>query len=249
MTVSEGEPLEVDERPWLGGRVRLRQPVRGYRAALDAALLAAFTPAACDQSVLEIGTGAGAVLCAIGQRCPGRQLAGIERDPVMADLARQNLALNGLQGQILTADIADGFRPLKLDRADWVIANPPYFDDPGAMRAPSEAKRGAWMADDGLAGWIAFMLAAAQDRGGLAMVHRADRLADILALFGEKAGSFVILPVHPFADEPAKRVLVRARRSGRAPLRLMPPLILHDRNGGKHTPQAEAILRGEMDLL
>lgn len=249
MTVAPDEHLEVDERPWLGGRVRLRQPVRGYRAALDAALLAAFTPAACDQSVLEVGTGAGAVLTAIGQRCPGRTLTGIERDPIMADLARQNLALNGLEGQILTTDIADGFRALGLDRADWVIANPPYFDDPNAMRPPADSKRGAWMADAGLQGWIGFMLAACQDRGGLALVHRADRLADILGLLGEKAGSFVILPVHPFCDEPAKRVLVRARRSGKAPLRLMPPLILHDREGDRHTRQADAILRGEIDLL
>ena len=55
-------------------------------------------------------------------------------------------------------------------------------------------------------------------------------------------------PIHPFADEPAKRVLVHAIKTGRAPLRLLPPLILHDREGGKHTPQAEAILRGEASL-
>jgi tRNA1(Val) A37 N6-methylase TrmN6 len=51
--------------------------------------------------------------------------------------------------------------------------------------------------------------------------------------------------VLPFADQPAKRVLVRAIKSGKAPLRLLPPLILHDREGGKHTPEVEAILRGE----
>lgn len=249
MTVSPDEPIKIEQAPWLGGRVQLRQPVRGYRAALDAALLAAFTPAACDQSVLEIGTGAGAVLTAIGHRCPGRTLFGLERDAQMADLARQNLALNGLSGTIVTADIADGFRSTGLERADWVIANPPYFDDPADLRAPDAAKRGAWMADDGLEGWITFMLAAARDRGGLALVHRADRLADILQLLGTKAGSFVILPVQPFADAPAKRVLVRARRSGKAPLRLLPALILHDRQTGHHTPEAEAILRGEQDLL
>ena len=54
--------------------------------------------------------------------------------------------------------------------------------------------------------------------------------------------------VHAFADEPAKRVLVHAIKTGRAPLRLLPPLILHDREGGKHTSQAEAILRGEASL-
>jgi tRNA1(Val) A37 N6-methylase TrmN6 len=54
--------------------------------------------------------------------------------------------------------------------------------------------------------------------------------------------------VHPFADAPAKRVLVRAIKTGKAPLQLAPPLILHARDGGKHTSEAEAILRGEADL-
>ena len=77
---------------------------------------------------------------------------------------------------------------------------------------------------------------------------RADRLADLLALLGEKAGSFAVRPVHPYADEPAKRVLVQAIKTGKAPLRLLPPLVLHDRSGGKHTAEAEVILRGEAAL-
>ena len=50
------------------------------------------------------------------------------------------------------------------------------------------------------------------------------------------------------ADEPAKRVIVQAVKTGKAPLRLLPPLVLHDRSGAKHTAEAEAILRGEADL-
>ena len=55
-------------------------------------------------------------------------------------------------------------------------------------------------------------------------------------------------PTPAFADEPAKRVLVRAVKTGKAPLRLLPALALHDRGGPKHRPEAEAILRGEADL-
>lgn len=80
------------------------------------------------------------------------------------------------------------------------------------------------------------------------MIHRADRLADLLALLGEKAGSFRIRPIHPFADQPAKRVLVRAVKTGKAPLVLLPPLVLHDREGSKHTAEVEAILRGQAAL-
>ena len=84
--------------------------------------------------------------------------------------------------------------------------------------------------------------------GAITLIHRADRLADILALLGEKCGGIQIRPIHPFADEPAKRVLVRAIKTGKAPLALLPPLILHPREGAKHTEETEAILRGEARL-
>jgi tRNA1(Val) A37 N6-methylase TrmN6 len=73
-------------------------------------------------------------------------------------------------------------------------------------------------------------------------------LGDLLALLAPKAGSIQIRPVQPFADQPAKRVLVRAVKTGKAPLRLLPALVLHDHDGGKHAAAAEAILRGEADL-
>jgi tRNA1(Val) A37 N6-methylase TrmN6 len=80
------------------------------------------------------------------------------------------------------------------------------------------------------------------------LIHRADRLGDLLALLAPKAGSVQIRPVQPYAEAPAKRVLVRAVKTGKAPLRLLPPLVLHDRSGAKHAPEAEAILRGEAEL-
>ena len=89
---------------------------------------------------------------------------------------------------------------------------------------------------------------AVREGGRIVVIHRADRLADLLALLGDKAGSFAIRPIHPYADQPAKRVLVQAIKTGKAPLRLLPPLVLHDRTDAKHSPEAEAILRGEAGL-
>ena len=244
------EQIDVTENALLNGRVRLRQPARGYRAGMDAALLAAACPALPGQRVMEAGCGAGAVLMQIAARRPGVMLAGLERDPAMAGLAAGNAALNGWGDRIdvRQGDVAAGFRALGLEPFDWAVSNPPFFDDPGALRAPAPGKRGAWMADDGLAAWTGFLLKAVKEGGRMVVIHRADRLADILALLGDKAGSFAVRPVHPYADEPAKRVLVHAVKTGRAPLRLLPPLILHDRDGGKHSAEAEAILRGEAEL-
>lgn len=250
MTVAPFPPQggEIVENALLGGRIRLRQPAKGYRAGMDAALLAAAVGATAGERVIEAGCGAGAVLIQMAARAPGVELTGVERDPAMAALARENTALNGAEATILEADVAAGFRALGLEPFDRAVSNPPFFDDPGALRAPAPGKHGAWMADDGLAAWTRFLLKAVREGGRIVIIHRADRLADLLALLGETAGSFSLRPVHPFADEPAKRVLVQAIKTGRAPLRLLPPLVLHDRSGGKHTPEAEAILRGAAAL-
>ena len=250
MTVAPfpSDAVEIVENALLGGRVRLRQPAKGYRAGMDAALLAAAVAAEPGQRVIEAGCGAGAVLMQIAARRPGVALTGLERDPVMAALARENAALNGADARIVEGDVAAGFRGLALAPFDWAVSNPPFFDDPGALRAPSPGKRGAWMADDGLKAWTDFLLKGVREGGRIVVIHRADRLADLLGLLGEKAGSFAVRGIHPYTDEPAKRVLVQAVKTGKAPLRLLPPLVLHERGGAKHTADADAILRGEAEV-
>lgn len=252
--MSEPNAPEIVENALLGGRVRLRQPARGYRAGLDAALLAAAVAAlpslTAGARVIEAGCGAGGALFPLALRRPDLRLTGVEREPAMAELARANAALNGAADrvEVIATDVAEGFRALGLEPFDAAFSNPPFFDDPSALRAPAPGKRAAWMADDGLAAWIGFLLAAVRDGGRIVVIHRADRLADLLALLGERAGSFAVRPVHPFADADAKRVLVQAVRGGRAPLRLLPPLVLHERGRDGHAPGAEAILRGEAAL-
>ncbi len=217
---------------------------------MDAALLAAACDALPGQRVIEPGCGVGGALLAAATRRPGAIFQGVERDFVAATLAGENTALNALSDRVAVTqgDVEAGFRALALPTFDAVMTNPPFFDDPNALRVPAPAKSGAWMADGGLAAWTSFCLKAVREGGTITMIHRADRLADILGALAPKAGSFKIRPIAPFADAPAKRVIVRAIKTGKAPLVLLPPLVLHDREGGKHSMQAEAILRGEADL-
>ena len=244
------EQQDVTEDRVLGGRVVLRQPKSGYRAGLDAALLAAACDAGAGARVIEAGCGVGGALLAAAARRPGARFTGVERDSAAGALAGQNVGLNGLEDrvEIVGGDVAAGFRSLGLQPFDAALANPPFFDDPQALRGPNPERRGAYIADGGLTDWTGFLLKSVVEGGTITLIHRADRLADILALLAPKAGSFRIRPVQPFADAPAKRVLVRAIKTGKAPLVLLPALVLHEREGGGHTAAAEALLRGSAGL-
>jgi tRNA1(Val) A37 N6-methylase TrmN6 len=249
MTHSSTKP-EVTENLILGGRVKLRQPKVGYRAGLDAALLAAACDSPAGARVLDAGCGVGGAVLAAAARRPEVSFTGVERDDAALALARENITLNGFEDRVdvTGGDIGARFSALGLKPFDAAMANPPFFDDEASLRGPLPARRGAYIADDGLAAWIGFLITAVREGGSVTVIHRADRLADILAACAPKAGSIRIRPIHPFADAPAKRVLVRAIKTGKAPLLLLPPLVLHERDGGKHTATVEAMLRGDAGL-
>ena len=241
---------DTTENRILGGRIVLRQPRVGYRAGLDAALLAAAVELKPGERAIEAGCGAGGALLQAAARSPDASFVGLERDSAVLGLAHVNIVLNGFGDRIeaLHGDVALRLPALGGSAFDAAFANPPFFDDPNALRAPHPSKEGAWIADGGLGAWTTFLLKVVKEGGRITVIHRADRLADLLAGLGEGGGSFRVRPIHPFADEPAKRVLVRAVKTGKAPLVLLPPLVIHDREGAKHTPEAEAIFRGEAAL-
>lgn len=239
--------IDTTEDALLDGRVRLRQPARGFRAGLDAVLLAAFVPARPGEAVLEAGCGSGAAFLCLAARVPGLRIAAVEREATMAALARDNAAANGADATVTEGDVADVALARRLGPCDHAFANPPYWPDgtppPGAVRRAATHESGA-----GLAAWVAFLVAALRDRGTVSLVLPAARFdAAIAALHGADCGSVTMLPVAPRASEAAKRVLVRARKHGRAPARLLPPFVLH-RADGAFTPAAEDVLRNAATL-
>jgi tRNA1(Val) A37 N6-methylase TrmN6 len=224
----------------LGGRVQLLQPARGYRVAIDAVLLAAAVDATPGQRILDLGAGVGAVGLCLAARLAGCSVVGIELQPALAELAERNANLNGMADRVRTV-VHDLARPLPADLGgfDHVVTNPPYLAAAVADPSPDPSKALATVESSAdLARWLAVATAAAEPAGTLLIIHRSDRLDEILGHLGRLGWGDVTVKRLP----PAARILVRARRAERLTRHDAPPLTLH-RPGGGYTDEAEAILR------
>lgn len=229
----------MSEDRFLDGRLVLRQPATGYRAGADAMLLAAATSPGAR--LMEAGCGVGAALLAAALRFPDALLTGVEREPAMAALARENVEANGLgdRVRIVEEDVLRGTG----GGFDGVFCNPP-FAEAGEGTDPHAARRHAHVTEASLDAWIAALSNRLGGGGRLTLIHRADKLAEILAALDGRLGGVTVFPVRPRAEAGASRVLVRAQKGSRGPLALMRGLDLHDDSGAKFTAEAEAIFRG-----
>jgi len=239
----------VSEDRLLGGRLRLSQPVEGYRVAIDPVMLAAAVPAGPGQLVLDLGCGVGAAGLCLLERKPDLMVTGLEIQPELAALARANAAANQRQDafRVVVGALEDG--PLK-PGFDHVMTNPP-FDPPGRGTAPAGPIKAQANVEGrlDLAGWIKAACKLLVPGGRLTLIQRAERLDDILAsLRGRGMGEVRVLPLWPKSGRPASRVIVTARKGSRARLELLPGLVLH-REDGKYTEAAEAILRHGTHLM
>jgi tRNA1(Val) A37 N6-methylase TrmN6 len=238
------EPLTDDRL--LDGRVHLRQPAEGFRASIDAVLLAAAVQAAEGDSVLDVGSGTGAAALCLAARVEGAQVTGIESDRTLVRLAGDNAEASGLsaRARFYLGDLVAP--PIRLSPAsfDHVMANPP-FAPAGSGRAPNHPGRAQAMVEGQvtLAGWLDFCLRMVKQGGTVTVIQRADRLDEVLARLSGRLGALVVLPLWPHAGEPAKRVVIGGRKGSGAPLTLLPGLVLHRADGG-YTPAAETVLRG-----
>ncbi len=240
--------VETQEDAFLNGKLVLAQPKSGYRAGMDALLLAAALEAEPGQLLMEAGCGAGAALLAAATRMGHAQFLGIENDPHMAALARSNIARNALDARVSVVD-GDCLAPLALGAAqekqvfDGVFCNPP-FDDANSAPAPSPAREKAYRTHAPIEAWIKALANRLRGGAALTLIHRAHRLPELLRALEGRLGGIEAFPVRARAGEAAKRVLVRARKGSRQPLRLYAGLDLHDHNGTKHSAQAQALWQG-----
>jgi tRNA1Val (adenine37-N6)-methyltransferase len=239
-------PREVSEDRFQGGRIVVRQFKDGFRAGLDAVMLAAAVPARGADAVLELGSGAGTASLCLAARVDGVHITGVEIDRDLVTLANANATANGMGDRVVfvAVDVLD--LPPDMKRGyNHVLCNPPFHAQSGE-RSP-DAERARATHDEGdLGNWLAAGLKRTASGGIFTAILRADRLAEALAALPPTGVS--VFPLHPRAGEPAKRVIVQAAKGSRAPLAMLHGLVLHEADG-RYTAEADAVLRGQRGLL
>jgi tRNA1(Val) A37 N6-methylase TrmN6 len=237
----------------LGGRLRLHQPPRGaHRAGTDAVLLSTMFQPGDGALVCDLGASTGLVGLACAVRAPTCRVVLVEREPELAALARRNVAENGLDTRVDVRE-ADILAPAGLRRAsglgahaaDIVLTNPPFLEGGRHRPSPHGGKASAHSFEAGsLETWLRTCADVARPGGLLGLIHRADALRACLDAVGNRFGALRLRPVHARADRPAIRILLAGIKGSRAPLTLLPPLVLQD-GDGRLTPESEALHRGE----
>ncbi len=233
---------------FLGGRITVLQPRKGHRSGSDAVWLQAAVPAKKGDQVLDAGAGVGVAGLCLLARVPGIRVTGVEIDSHLCSLAEANAARNGLAGRFtaIEADLTAQAKSLHAkslvaESYHHVMANPPYYAE-GSVRTAPERAAAHVMGKDGLEVWIRFLVRMTAAKGTLTLIHLPERLSHLLSLLEEACGGISVFPLFPAEGAAATRIIVQAKKTSGAPLRLLPGLVLH-RPDGAYTHEAEAVLR------
>ena len=238
--------MDVTDDTLLDGSVSLRQPKDGFRVAIDTVFLAAAVAARSGQRVFEPGAGVGGASLCLARRIEGLRIAGIERNPALVTLAGDNIRANGMSGivEIMGGDIAAPLPPRIAPPFDHVMINPPFLGADHGNAPPDAGKAAANVEGDaGLSSWIDCAHRLLGQKATLTLIHRADRLDDILAALGPRFGDIGIFPLWPKSGTAARRLIIRARKGVASPLQMLPGLVLHEADG-RYTDAAASVLGG-----
>ena len=219
------------------GRFVLHQPATGgFRAGLDALLLAACVPADASGECADIGAGTGAVGCAAATRAVRISTTLVENESSTAALIRASIAdpcnaaiaprLRVAELDILSGRASRQAAGLEDRRFALVLTNPPFFPET-YRRSPDPLREAALFTagSDVLLRWLRACAALVSPRGRLAVVARPSDLPAISQALERRLGALAVLPVHT-RPGPARRILVGARAGSRESLSILPGLDL-----------------------
>lgn len=231
---------------FLGGLVRMKQPLHGYRATSDAVLLAAAIAAQKGEEILDVGLGTGAVSLCVAARIPGVLLTGLEIQEDLAALAQENALLNNCSLNVLKGDVQNPPPELFGKTFHHVMTNPPYFTETPQREGKQHAI--AHKENVPLSEWIDFCLKKVRPKGTFTIIHRAERAPEILSLLKERLGGITLVPFWPKAGVKPKRVLIQGVLGSKKPFTLHPGFTMHEQDNTR-SMLIEKVMRTGMGLF
>ena len=237
--------LTLEETFILGKKIKLFQPKDGYKSGIDPIFLAYFADVKTSDVVFDFGCGVGASTFAVEFFKSPKLVKGFEIQECLAELFLMNAKENNSKITISNMCISK----IK-ETADVIIMNPPYYNSENFISPENDILKQANMESDiGLFEWLFCARRCLKPKGKLSIVHRTDRLDDILHDLKKLGfGGISIIPLWPKLGKPSKRMIVNAIKNSKKPLSLSPGLIIHAEES-YYTPQAEDILRGNIKSL
>lgn len=255
-----GKTSEVKARTptsdaFLGGALTLSQPASGFRAGSDSVLLGASVDPDSTR-IADLGAGAGAAGLIALYWCPKATGLLVEKQPEISKLAQANIEANGCADRARATHLdieAPGPERQRAglvpDHFTSVIANPPFFEAARGTKAPVPERAAARHMDAGaLDRWVKVAAGAAAPGGEVIFVHRVAALPSLLAAFSARFGAIEVWPIQPRPGHAAKSVLVRGIKGSRAPMKVLPPLVLHGEAGHHFRPEVADVLMGRAKL-
>jgi tRNA1(Val) A37 N6-methylase TrmN6 len=225
------------------GRILVLQKRKGYRFSVDAPLLADFIRTRPADILLEVGAGNGIISLLLSLK-RFRRIVCLEVQPGLAELARRNLVLNGLEKKmtVLEQDLRTFHSP---EPFDVIFSNPPYLKKKGGSLSRSEEKS---IAKHELHGDIFDIMRLVGElmkaEGRAYFIFPAAREGDFAgALETNRLKIRVRRFVHSRSGEDAHWFLAECGFAAASPFEL-PPLFLYDETG-EYTPEMKKIFAGE----
>lgn len=216
--------------------IHVIQKKHAFRFGVDAVLLANFAKVRRNAKVVDLCTGTGIIPFILAGKTCASNLVGVEIQEEFVDMANRSANYNNLAGKIkfINGDLKDIELIKSITKVDIVTVNPPYkLHNSGLISLNDKDAIARHEICCTLEDVIIASRILLKDSGRLYMVHRPDRLADILCTMRKhKIEPKRIRMVHPSVNKAPNIVLIEGQRDGGSFLKWEPPLYVHTQDGG-----------------
>lgn len=228
------ENERIDDLEYKG--LKIIQNTEGFCFGIDSVLLSDFAKdIKRDSKVIDLGTGTGIIGILLCAKTEISQIIGVEIQKEVYDMAKRNIKLNKLEEKftLMNINIKELEGRQEIGKFDAVVTNPPYKKENTGIQNENEKKlisRHEITAN--LEDFIKNSALLLKDKKDLYMVHRPDRLVDIIELLRKyKLEPKKLKLVYPKPEKEPNLLLIKATKNAKPFLKVEKPLYVYKENG------------------